>query len=928
MRILFSLILLGSSLPYFSQKKELNPSVYDAWKKLEHEQISSMGNTVTYEITPLKGDGYLYIYNNLTKIKDSIPRGTQAKISFDGEYVVFKITPSYDTLRKVELKKIKKDKWPKDSLGIFHVSSRKLEKISSIKSFDFSEKGNLLVYLKHENSKRTKKEKRKLKGVTSKGTELCYRLLPQVETHCFSDVTEFLVDPKGNSFAFIQHQKHKVDSLKLNVQTFPVINLSEKKHRKNTIKTLHTPASRSLAYFGLQYDQEGTRLAFLTSRDTTTKKHYQLGLFDLKSSRFEIIVDSTKVGLKKGMTVSEHFKVKFSEGLSGLYFEAIEAPEKNKKDTLLEREKVVLDIWSWKDQRLQSQQLATLYRDAKKGDLYFYDFQSKKVNYISNDTLKWTFNRFKTNDFVLAKSNESYQFSQQWDMNSKGDYYLLNVKTGESTPLPYLKGLENPVEMHPEGKTIVYFDENNYWMHSLDASDKNPTCITCSIVDKTLLLEDVNGMPQVPTPLGILGWTKSEVWIQGKYQIYTYDIVNQKLGVLIPEVSNQPVKLAIRTWESDSIFLKRTDMAITFFNEKTKDEGVSLWDENTQKWELKSIDSKKITQLLKAKHSQRFLFRKMDLKTYPELLVMDEHFANEEKISITNPEQAQYNWAEVELVQWKTKDQIPLEGLLYRPENYDPTKKYPLLIYYYELNSDNLHNYYSPKPTASIIYPTEYASAGYFVFIPDIRYQTGHPGKSAYDCILSGADAMLKKYPAIDSTRMGLQGQSWGGYQTAQLITMTNRFKAAMAGAPVSNMFSAYGGIRWGSGMNRQFQYEKGQSRIGATIWEKPELYIENSPLFHLPKVNTPLLIMANDMDDAVPWYQGIELFTTMKRLQKPCWMLNYNDDKHNLTKMANRIDLSIRMRQFFDHYLLDKPMPKWMSEGLPATEKGKTLNY
>ena len=214
------------------------------------------------------------------------------------------------------------------------------------------------------------------------------------------------------------------------------------------------------------------------------------------------------------------------------------------------------------------------------------------------------------------------------------------------------------------------------------------------------------------------------------------------------------------------------------------------------------------------------------------------------------------------------------------------------------------------------------------MFIPDIRYTPGHPAQSAYDCIESGTDAMLKLYPQIDSTRMGLQGQSWGGYQTAQLITMTSRYRAAMAGAPVSNMFSAYGGIRWGSGLNRQFQYEKTQSRIGKTIWEAPELYFENSPLFHLPKVKTPLLIMHNDGDGAVPWYQGIELFTGLRRLGKPCWLLNYNDDDHNLMKNANRIDLSIRMRQFFDFYLNNQPSPRWLEEGIPAVVKGEELRY
>jgi dipeptidyl aminopeptidase/acylaminoacyl peptidase len=313
----------------------------------------------------------------------------------------------------------------------------------------------------------------------------------------------------------------------------------------------------------------------------------------------------------------------------------------------------------------------------------------------------------------------------------------------------------------------------------------------------------------------------------------------------------------------------------------------------------------------------------MTVTDYPDLYTHNGDFVSPKRISTSNPQQDQYVWPTVELINWNTSKGIELEGLVYKPEDFDPSKSYPLIIYFYELYSDRLHQHYVPKSTASIVFPTEYTSAGYVVFIPDIRYESGYPARSAYDCIMSGTDAVLKKYSNIDSTRMGLQGQSWGGYQTAQLITMTNRYAAAMAGAPVSNMFSAYGGIRWGSGINRQFQYEKAQSRIGFTIWEKPELYIENSPLFHVPNIQTPLLMMHNDMDGAVPWYQGIEMFTAMKRLDKPVWMLNYNEDDHNLTKEANKLDLSIRMRQFFDYYLQGMAAPKWLELGVPAIEKG-----
>jgi dipeptidyl aminopeptidase/acylaminoacyl peptidase len=187
---------------------------------------------------------------------------------------------------------------------------------------------------------------------------------------------------------------------------------------------------------------------------------------------------------------------------------------------------------------------------------------------------------------------------------------------------------------------------------------------------------------------------------------------------------------------------------------------------------------------------------------------------------------------------------------------------------------------------------------------------------------------MVERYPFINRERMALQGQSWGGYQIAYLITRTNMFRAAMAGAPVSNMISAYGGIRWESGRSRQFQYELTQSRIGGTLWEKPLRYIENSPVFYADKIETPLLMMHNDNDGAVPWYQGIEMFMAMRRLEKPVWMLVYNDEGHNLSKWPNRMDLSIRMYQFFDHYLKDKPAPAWLEKGIPAVDKGRVDGY
>jgi dipeptidyl aminopeptidase/acylaminoacyl peptidase len=263
--------------------------------------------------------------------------------------------------------------------------------------------------------------------------------------------------------------------------------------------------------------------------------------------------------------------------------------------------------------------------------------------------------------------------------------------------------------------------------------------------------------------------------------------------------------------------------------------------------------------------------------------------------------------------------------VLYKPDNFDASRKYPMMVYFYERLSDNLNDYVVPAPGGSSINISFYVSRGYLVFTPDIPYQVGYPGESAFEAVVPGVQSLVAK-GFVDETNIGVQGHSWGGYQIAYLVTKTNIFKAAEAGAPVANMISAYGGIRWGSGMSRMFQYEKTQSRIGGPLWDAPLHFIENSPIFWADKVETPLLMMHNDEDGAVPWEQGIEYFVALRRLGKPAWLLNYNGEDHGLRKEQNRKDWTIRMQQFFDHYLMGAPAPVWLEEGVPATMKGRTL--
>ena len=304
----------------------------------------------------------------------------------------------------------------------------------------------------------------------------------------------------------------------------------------------------------------------------------------------------------------------------------------------------------------------------------------------------------------------------------------------------------------------------------------------------------------------------------------------------------------------------------------------------------------------------------------PDIHITDSSFRTLKQVTDANPQQKQMLWGSGELIHFRNADGVPLEAALYKPENFDPSKKYPLMVYLYERLSQNVNTFVRPAPGHSINI-TYYVSNGYLVLTPDIVYTTGHPGQSALKCVLPAIQAVVEK-GFVDRDAIGIQGHSWGGYQTAYMLTQTNIFKAAEAGAPVADMISAYDGIRWGSGLPRQFQYEKTQSRIGGTIWEYPLRYIENSPVYMADRVTTPLLILQNDADDAVPWYQGIELFLALRRLGKEVYLFDYNGEPHHIIRRPNQKDYTVRLQQFFDHFLKGAPEPEWMAKGIPYIER------
>ncbi len=766
------------------------------------------------------------------------------------------------------------------------------------------------------------------------GSDLWLRNLKTGQEKLFKNVTEYSFSKKGQKLLIEQSRDPKDSLSKILVLLYDL--------RKGFADTLSRGGNE---FKNFTMTDDGSQIAYVAERDSKPKdleKYFKLWYFKEGMDSAAVLVDKNSVGMKLGMTISENGIPEFSKSGKRLFFGI--APIRAPKDTsLVDIDLVKLDVWHYNDDYLQTVQLSRLSRDLQQNFLTVYDFENKNIVQLASEEIPAV---YQTNegdgDTFVGVTDVGRRVESQWTGSTKKDIYAIHVKNGAKKLVKKdLQGVITPSYISPTGKYIMWYDSKakNYFTYDGD-STRN---ITAKI--KLPLYNEENDSPTEPSPYGVMKWLENDeaVFVYDKYSVWKVNPENQYAPSLFIDGRASKKQYRYINIDTEDRFIKpKQALVFRTFNEINKQTGFGeyQWDYNDYKFMPVSIDSSiGIGQLTRAKDAGQYLYTKESYSRSPDLYVgevmkpvslaggaeskITEYVLRSTKLSSINPQQKEYNWGTAELYKWKTFKGKPSEGILYKPENFDPSKKYPLILYFYEKLSNGLHNYIPPSPTPSRLNISFFVSRGYLVFAPDISYTIGHPAKSAYDYIVSAAKD-LTKHRWVDAKNIGIQGQSWGGIQVAQLITMTDMFKAAWAGAPVANMTSAYGGIRWESGSNRQFQYEKTQSRIGATLWEKPELYIENSPLFHVPKIKTPLVIMHNDADGAVPWYQGIELFTAMRRLGKKVWMLNYNGEAHNLVQRKNRKDIQIREQQYFDWLLNGEKPAKWIIEGVPAVKKGK----
>jgi len=920
-------------------------------RQIQQPSISPDGRWAALTAVPDRGDGEVLVYSTDGDTRYSVPLGAGPVISADGLWVGMRLEPSLEARETA-----KGGDAPRPGLALLDTRTGEVMEWEGIRRFGFSADGGWLARQLHApeedvdapeevavpeevGAPEEAPEGELPRTRDDPGTALILRELSSGAELEISDVARFVFDEAGDWLAyvvaspdgegdgvFVSRLELNADPLELQTGAFSHIEYLE----------WWTEGSR-LAWVMSQEDEKGEAgpgtLFFWDGRDVTTAlRHEDLpGEWILPAANsLQWSRDGERLFYgARPMNQAERERAEASEAEGSEEEEEGEPFDPFDFDAILEGREV--DVWHTDDPLINSNQKQLWSRLQDRVFAGVYHLRQGRAVQLG-DTLVQLQKVPENPRWALATSETPYLKESTWTGGAE-DVYLVDMASGDrilvteefrgggSAANSWI-GVSGPaLSQSPVGGFVVWFDADHWHLFDVQTGDVR-------VLTEGMDVPFFDVEHDYPNPRGghgVGGWVEGDqaVLIHDRYDVWKFPIgggspVNltggqgRSRGLILRVMRVDQEKVAFS--ESDAIHLAS-------FDEGDKSFGF-FWTHATRGG-LESLldEEKRFRFLAKAEEADRLLFTREDYDEFPDLWVGDLAFGNLRKVTDVNPGLLdRFAWGSSELVEWSSDDGIPLQGVVIKPGNYEPGKRYPVLTYFYRFFSQRLHEFNQPVINHRPSFPI-YASDGYIVFLPDVRFEVGRPGISSLKSVVPGLKKLVDLGLA-DPDALGLHGHSWSGYTTAYIVTQTNLFAAAVAGAPVSNMTSAYGGIRWGTGLARQFQYEMGQSRLSGSLWEARPDYIENSPLFYADRVETPLVLMHGDEDEAVPWYQSIEFYLALRRTGKHAVFLQYRGEPHHPRKYANKLDYSMKMKAFFDHYLKGAPAPEWWAEGVPYSGK------
>lgn len=897
------------------------------FESLEKPVISDKGQVIAVESAPDRGDSHVIVKNVLSQQSYQISGASDPLVNHDGRYVAVVVKPSLLTRETSDAKAKKK---LKSDMVLLDTQTGTQTRFGRVKEFVFSDDGKHLA-IGFEADEESKKD------AEPKTTEK----LAEAGTQSPANIDKPKVDKfdQGRRFTLLslEDQTKRIDVEQVTGYVFDkasrrlalaVNDITNKQHQLqlvdlNTHKKTVAFDSPSQQIGALALAKNGRWLAFTQGKDSELPygRSYQLSLVDLQSGKISPPPESPEWKLNRYTSLS------FSLDSERLFFGRVPevsqqlslqkiTEEKDLFDTNIVTGQRGLKVWHGDDPRIKPNEIKQYEDEQKRTYLAVLHLGSNNVVQLGDKTVPdVTISQHKR--FMLASSDLPYRKMATW-AGFYQDYYLVDINTGSKVPFLTQQPSDAEPTLSGNGKYVAYYQQGNVYLYDI-AQDRR-TNLTKSL--KVSFADEDHDYPSSAPGYGFGPWLENDAGflVYDKYDVWQFN-TESKAGFALTAGKGRSQKIQYRLEglvdnpDEPAELAYNATVLLHGYSDKTKADG--FYQATLGEAGVKTLmqGEYKLTVLGRSKDADTIVFSKERFDLFPDLYTAS-YSAPQNAVKQTDLDKQRqaFNWSQSELVHWTNGDGKPLDGVLIKPTNYQAGKRYPVLVYYYRFMTDRLHAF----PQMNINHRPNFAwyiNNGYAVFLPDIRFEIGYPGASSVQALTSGVQKLIE-IGIADPDAIGLQGHSWSGYQTAFTITQTKMFKAAVAGAPVSNMTSAYSGIRHGTGIARQFQYETGQSRIGASLFAAPQKYIENSPVFYADRIQTPLMIMFGDKDDAVPWEQGVEMYLAMRRAGKEVVFLQYEDEPHHLKKYPNKLDYSIRMMQYFDHYLKGKPAPEWLSKG------------
>ncbi|PTX94481.1 prolyl oligopeptidase family serine peptidase [Opitutus sp. ER46] len=964
-------------------RRAITDQDFDAWRTIGAPIVSRDGGWTAYSYMPLEGDGDVVIRSLTSEREQRVPVGalppppltaSEANperpgprkeigltFSSDSAFLVSTTFPTQAQTLAAKRAKKKAEELPKQGLVIVRLATGETTRIENVKSLQLPALGGAwLAYLKEPLPE--KKPAESSATPSPAATSASGSMTNTASTATASTVTTSTVAPASKPAAKDAKQKEKKYGSDLVLRNLATgaertfAHVLEYSFARDGLTLVYTVASRNEAengvyavipgnpaaptalaqgpgqYVKFTWDREEKQAAFASDRAEPNAKAPRFALYHWtrgSTAAIEVVRPGTP-GLPAEFAVSGDAAASFSFNGAKLYVPATPAPKApdERLESLLDDDKVSLDLWHWRDDYVQPVQRQRADRERKRTFLGVFDLATRRYTQLADPALQ----SVTANDDGTAawgQDDRDYRLRADYDGNFF-DLYLVNA-AGERRLVTRELSEKSGVRWSHTGRWLAFFKQREWY--AVDA--RNGTIIPLTRGLPVAFYDETADHPEDYAPYfnvasyGTAGWTRDgeSLLLYDRFDLWQVfpdgrparNVTNgfgraQRIQLRVQSIEpttpgedrrgldpSRPLHLRGESEDTHASGFFRQAFAATTAPDRL------FWADANVRYATRafSTDALLIT-------SSRF-------DEYPDLQLTNADFAAPRKISQGGAQLAPYLWGSAELLTYRNADGVTLPAALYKPANFDPKKKYPMIVYIYERLSQVVHTFTPPLP-GTVVNPPLYTSNGYLILMPDITYTVGYPGQSALKCVLPAVDEIVRR-GYVDEKAIGIQGHSWGGYQIAYLLTQTDRFAAAEAGAPVGNMTSAYSGIRWGSGRPRQFQYERAQSRIGPSLQDAPLLYLENSPVFYAHRVTTPVLLLHNDHDDAVPWYQGIEYFLALRRHGKEAYLLNYLNEFHGLRRRADQRDFARRMQQFFDHHLKGAPRPDWMVRGVPFLE-------